>query len=397
MLTLIIISIFVVTSLFLRFNGGIAKPSSVLPLYFLCTVVVGFFGFNVFSFAYGMPFELGDKLPLKNFEIAGLNILIAILSYSLGSLVINRKRRNDFIVKKTYKYGLASSVFLIFLPAFFLISSYGLDLIYRYDYIPENIGIFKFLGKVTLVLLLFNLRNITKSNQLILFVYTLYTVILIGYASRMLALLPIVNLISSIDQNKRYPLTKTILSAFLTWFFVVIVIELRKLDIHGIVPYFQHLLLNGIDFSFGKFGINYLTSFTYSLTAYLVDNIETNFEFFMISIDPRFGFHSGWLEIKDQLRVNKYVPYNGLSELAAMGYWILSIYFFISGLLIKWIENSLRKIELGNVVVFAFAGLFTIEIAQYNLRSATRLIYYLLVVYIMYLIIKNLINMLPKK
>ena len=117
----------------------------------------------------------------------------------------------------------------------------------------------------------------------------------------MLALLPIVNLISSIDQNKRYPLTKTILSAFLTWFFVVIVIELRKLDIHGIVPYFQHLLLNGIDFSFGKFGINYLTSFTYSLTAYLVDNIETNFEFFMISIDPRFGFHSGWLEIKDQL------------------------------------------------------------------------------------------------
>ena len=79
-----------------------------------------------------------------------------------------------------------------------------------------------------------------------------------------------------------------------------------------------------------------------------------------------------------------------------MGYWILSIYFFISGLLIKWIENSLRKIELGNVVVFAFAGLFTIEIAQYNLRSATRLIYYLLVVYIMYLIIKNLINMLPK-
>jgi len=83
-----------------------------------------------------------------------------------------------------------------------------------------------------------------------------------------------------------------------------------------------------------------------------------------------FGNIAGWPEIKDGLRVNRYVPYNGLSELATTGYGVLAMYFISVGFLLKGMERYFYRSFLGIMVVMCISGLFTVEILQYNLNNA---------------------------
>lgn len=374
---------------FTFYNGGFLRPTSFLPLYFAFTLTIGILGFNVYDFAYGMPFKLGDSLGIEAFETAALIIFISIIGYSIGCSVMHRKGiRVNLSVRKIKKKdrSLFVKIFYISFPAYLLLTSYGIpELISRQNYIPDNIQAFKFMGLLMMLLLVINLREITQSKILISLTYAVYTVILFGYATRWLALLPLANLLSLMLYDRTKPLGLfTILTSILLCFLAnVVVIQIRSIGVHGIVPYFNHLYSNGIEFELLVIALNYITAFSYSLTAYLSTTISYSAEYFWISINPMLGSMAGWPEIADELRVNKFVPYNAISELAAMGYGVLFAYFFIAGATLKVIENKFLTINIFcTIFVFVTVGLLATQLFQYNLRSATRGIYYLLLFYL---------------
>jgi hypothetical protein len=362
---------------------------------------VGVFGFHIFEFAYGMPFGLGDNLSIQDYEEAGLIIFISTLSYCLGSMMWGKSRTLNLGAPSGTQYRPVSPVLsfsYVLTPAVLLVSSYGGDLFLRTEYIPENISILKTLGKITLFLMLFQLRSMVKSEILIFFVYALYFFILIGYGSRMLALLPLINLVSLImNSNRRSGLIQLSLHVLLCILFIIIAIQGRRLSVHGLVPYLSDIFTNGVDLNIALFAVNYVTSYSYSLTAFLTSEINYSTSYFYTSISPMFGNMAGWPEIKDALRVNTYVPYNGLSELAAIGYGVLAMYFISVGFLFKGMERYFYGNFFALMVVMCLSCLFTVEILQYNLRSATRLLYYSVILLFLYSIFLGVKAFLPKK
>jgi hypothetical protein len=168
---------------------------------------------------------------------------------------------------------------------------------------------------------------------------------------------------------------------------------------HGIIPYISEILNTGVELDLFFLALNILTSFSYSLTAYLSANIEYTYEYFIVSINPALGSMVGWDELSTNLRVNKYVPYNGLSELTAIGFGAMFSYFFIAGFLLKFMEIRMSQIGLiGYAFTFCICALFSVEILQYNLRSSTRTLYYGIFIFIVFLFYKKHLSVLiPKK
>ena len=389
---------------FLRFNGGAFKATSFPPLFFTLSLLVGVLGFNVFNFAYGMPFEFGDSLPYENFISSSYSFFTAILAFSAGCtfylLVTNSKTKEKVLIFK--RVSPFTNIFIILIPAFFLISAYGFSsILSRIEYIPEEtIRSFKFLGRLSAILMLLFLHRLTSSKLTIFFVYLLYFFIFFGYASRTLALLPLCYLVSfNLFRNDKGGIIKYILLPILSIAFASIALQLRSLDMHGIIPYFLEILNSGVQLDLFFLALNYLTSFSYSLTAYLSSNINYSYEYFLVSIHPALGSMVGWDELSTSLRVNKFVPYNGLSELSAMGLGVTFSYFFISGLLLKFMEVRMSQIGLlGYAFAFCICALFSMEIMQYNLRSATRTLYYGMFLFIAFFIYKEyFLILLPKK
>lgn len=403
MLYLLSIFSLVIAYVFLRFNGGAFKATSFPPLFFSLSLLVGVLGFNVFDFAYGMPFEFGDSLPYKDFISSTYSFFTAIIAFSAGCsvylLFTNSKNQEQARVLKSVSP--LTNIFIILIPSLFLIASYGFEnILSRDEYIPDNIGAFKFLGRLFAILMLLFLHRLTSSKFTILLVYLLYFLIFFGYASRTLALLPLCYAVSyNLFRNDKRSIFRYILLAILSIALASIAIQLRRLDMHGIIPYFSEILSNGIELDLFFLALNYLTSFSYSLTAYLSSNINYSNEYFLVSINPALGSMVGWEELSTSLRINKFVPYNGLSELSAMGLGVTFCYFFISGLLLKFMEVKMSQIGLvGYAFAFCVCALFAMEIMQYNLRSATRTLYYGMFLFIAFLIYKKyFLILLPKK
>lgn len=390
--------------IFIKFNGGAFKPTSFIPLFFSITLFIGILGFNVFDFAYGMPFKLGDTLSDKEFLSASYSFSIAIMAFSAGCSLwlIGAKKNTKTQVKFYKKITPLTVIFLILMPAFFLIMSYGIsDILSRVEYIPENrIGSFFFIGRVLAILMLIFLHRLTSSKFIVLLVYLLYFLIFFGAASRNMALLPICYAVSFyLYRNDRGSILKYVFLAIWSIASVTLALQIRNLDMHGIIPYFSYILAYGIELDLFILALNILTSFSYSLTAHLSSNIEYTYEYFIISIHPGTGGMVGWNELSPNLRVNKFVPYNGLSELSAMGYGITFCYFFIAGFLLKFMEVRMSKLGLiWFAFTFCICVIFCTEILQYNLRSATRNLYYAIIISVAALFYNNYLRILfPKK
>jgi hypothetical protein len=106
---------------------------------------------------------------------------------------------------------------------------------------------------------------------------------------------------------------------------------------------------------------------------------------FATSVSPLPSSLNGWHSLAQLLRVNGFTPFNGLGELAAHG-WPFLIGFAVSvGLMLPVMERSIRDIEgplrvVGMALLVALVVMFSVIMLQYNLRSGTRLLYYLAIV-----------------
>lgn len=160
---------------------------------------------------------------------------------------------------------------------------------------------------------------------------------------------------------------------------------LRNLPNHGLVPaigYLEH----EPNLVFGSH--NPINNFLFGapLTLYVAHNIQSlPFNDTVTAISPMPSRFNDWSQIAPHLRLNIYTPYSALGELLNHG-WVFFVLLMGSfGVAFTLAERlALRRSGLvgglSQMVVLGASALFVVESTEYNLRSVSRLVYYVAVV-----------------
>jgi hypothetical protein len=105
--------------------------------------------------------------------------------------------------------------------------------------------------------------------------------------------------------------------------------------------------------------------------------------YFLTSINPLPGAFTDWASVYPELGLNRATPFSALGELAAYGWPILVSYLLAVGFLLSFaqrINSSLPPAArtMVSVATGAMTVLLGLDLLQYNLRSGTRLVWYVI-------------------
>lgn len=389
----VLISVLIFISYILNRRIGIA--AKIFVGYFSLQLIIGRFGMTVFSYADDLIFDLSVNVTTQQHNAAALSILTAILFFILGYQKYNlyapkssslRVAPSESIGKSGFPgppeqhanainlilNGLLSSAVVVYFLSY---PDYGL--FSREEYLPQTID--RTMKGVSGLLILISyscLALLGRSTSLNILWFFVISVLFISAASRSV-LFPVVGiLLAALIRGERYMVPKTMFWSGVVLLELMAVIYFRGLDSHGFLEYFKNEhLVQVFDVGFVGFIFNYIFSVSYAVTANLA-GMDYTYSNFLISIDPRLGFMVGWPNISDSLRINPYAPFNTMSELAAVGWLYLACYYAAAGRVFGYCSRRLSGHRVLSIVVIILAFLFTIISAQYNLRSATRILYY---------------------
>jgi hypothetical protein len=212
-----------------------------------------------------------------------------------------------------------------------------------------------------------------------------YTALLFSMGTRAFSLIPVLVALGMLaaDPSSKWLRVAVLFAALASIVLLQTPLALRGSSEHGLIPYITRLF----DGSPGAPGLDSAVSnilFSYALTgavAYHAPPIA--WSWFLISIDPRPGQFTDWYAIEPLLRVNAFTPDNALGELANHGLWMIVGSFLVVGAFFAYLDGRIRQLlstgpALGGLLLFALAGFFVLETLQYNLRSSSRIIYYLI-------------------
>lgn len=172
---------------------------------------------------------------------------------------------------------------------------------------------------------------------------------------------------------------------------------LRSMRYQGLLA----ITTNVLDIFTVDFYLNYLDltilfikniTFGLPLTGYIKNIDPIPIENLVISINPLPSFIAlpwiqSWSDVRMELRLSRFVPFNALGELSNYGLIWFSLYYLVVGIIATWVDIGTRiQIflekkafgKIGYFVACALLGLFSITSTQYNLRSSTRMVYYAL-------------------
>lgn len=265
----------------------------------------------------------------------------------------------------------------------------GVDnLLSRANYIENtNQGtFFGALGVVTLigiVALGFLLRQQRGGYRLIpAAAFALELTILFSLGSRQFALAPLALALGAyLFRPDRTGRNLLILATVVSVLLLPIPLHLRGLSSHGFVNYFPELSSVSYGWSAIRESIGNVTQGfpVTGLTAYR--SSEVGLDKVLISINPAPGSIAGWYDINSQLRLGKYFPFSGIGELWSSGAMTASVLFFLAGVAIGHFDRRIRELVIGGrqvaaLAIFGMVVLSGILLTQYNLRNATRPLWY---------------------
>jgi hypothetical protein len=212
----------------------------------------------------------------------------------------------------------------------------------------------------------------------------LYALVAIAAATRALALLaPAYYLMARLSGVRQRTLT-FVVCAILTVAGLSLPVHLRSLSSHGFAPYGRAILENPISL----FSIDLPTVVSNVLIAFPLCNFVSSLVLpsgsLAASINPLPGQYSGWDLFVSNLRLNYYVPYSAIGESGAHGQLFLTAYYVIAGIIFARAWLSAGRMHgwrpwVVRIATLGLSGLFAVQSLQYNLRSVTRLEYYLVV------------------
>lgn len=217
-----------------------------------------------------------------------------------------------------------------------------------------------------------------------------WSMVLFSIGTRHLALVPglilLGRLLAVSDQSRRVGVFKVAAVISATTVLLQLPLVLRgTFGGVGLRPFTKRLIADPIIlFDFAPQSVAGNVLFGVPLTGFVAESADLDRSDFWTSISPMPSFLTDWPVLSNRLRVNNYTPYSGLGELGAHGWLALLSYAALVGFalaivhrIISGLPDRVRPTAL--VLSIALTVLFSIDMLQYNLRSATRLMWYLLV------------------
>ncbi|UKA62100.1 hypothetical protein [Arthrobacter sp. FW306-04-A] len=286
----------------------------------------------------------------------------------------------------------AVTVLLSAVPLLVIVADIGIpDILLRDSYLFASQGSFtgsigtSLAAGMIVVLGYFFGSTSGPKRALVLVLFLGYATVLFSMGSRRLALIPILFAVGSfVARNSRITRFGVVVGAGLTALLLPLSLTFRASLTHGVIPYFESAAtFRFADADWWASINNVLVSFPIiGATAY--GNLTIYASDLWISLNPISGDSAGWYEIAPRLRLNAYTPTAGIGELANVG-WVPVVLFAIAlGALLSWVEIAVRRHLLGGSRIFAalligLTGFFALQMVQYNLRSAVRMLVYLVV------------------
>ena len=162
-----------------------------------------------------------------------------------------------------------------------------------------------------------------------------------------------------------------------------IIVFFRGLAFHGLIPHLENI--SKFDWTLWT---NWITtnvaSYSFNVTGYagaLAPKIPN--QFFWISINPLPGSLTKWYSVASELRFNYFTPFTGLGELMNYGFKFnlgyLAIFGTSIGILTAYISRGDLKSSKLLAVAIGLLFITDIYLMQYNLRSANRFLFLLLI------------------
>jgi hypothetical protein len=227
-------------------------------------------------------------------------------------------------------------------------------------------------------------------------IVALYFVLTFSRGSRLLGLFPLILLVCLLGQRRlrgglAFRPWGALGAVVATIYCLSIPLALRSSSGGaGLMPFIKHaasepstVLVPKVGAIFGN------VLFSVPLTGGVASTGQNyGFHALTVSINPLPGGLIGWPALAIKLRVNAYTPYNALGELQIQGVATLMLYFLIVGVIISRLQQIATRLPAIRRLTFQVASgglilLYSISLLQYNLRSATREIWYLLFVMIL--------------
>jgi hypothetical protein len=341
--------------------------------------------------------SIGVILPANYFDKTFSMFCLAVMSVVFGASILKNenKRSLDLDTNADYKNLVSSNVstyLLSLVPFFGALFGFSLpQLLARDNHLTtQQFPIFARFSLAASIIALGVLSSWTRQQtKLLRFLgllgISLYTMLYFSLSSRFLTFIPIC--IAFVYHNKSSKFSALILgtvTAISTLFFYMLPLYLRSLKSHGFESYvtnIQNITFAGTDFEAAfqnfvfSFDVNGLTAF--SLQKFPLYDL-------LVEVSPLPGDLAGWYEISESHRLNSATPAAAIGEAMNYGFFYFILIFIIIGLVLGYMqrkaENFQGKVRLySSIILTSGATYFAVLCLQYNLRSAIRILYYLLI------------------
>ncbi|WP_415906479.1 hypothetical protein ACMXYX_03360 [Neptuniibacter sp. QD72_48] len=264
-------------------------------------------------------------------------------------------------------------VFFVFAGSGYIESSIGYD---------TEASVFRSLGHTSGILFMLvagYAYSLKTSNKLYLILGFVVVVAYLSKGSRVGAIGPFLFYLGVYlaDPNKRLGLC---FSAILVPLLMVFPLYIRE------GYYFGLMNLVGTFFSFDFWAYNYfeylfrvIGNFSSSFFIFSDSLILVNEKFgvgdLFVSFDPRSGFSSGWTQVFEEYRVNSFIPFSSLAEMAGVSLLLCAVYYFLLGGVVGFLDKNINRGVYIYYLVFPSVFMYMILMHQYNLRSVNRFLY----------------------
>lgn len=216
----------------------------------------------------------------------------------------------------------------------------------------------------------------------------IHTIVLFELATRRLAAIPILVALGWIvARPSRNRSGRTLVVALIASLLLLqLPLVLRSQESHGLIPYAKVLVGQGSGASRSPASALGNVTITFPITQQIAFHAPPlPIKDFWQSVNPLPGSLIGWYDTEPNHRLNATTPYSATGELANYGSGLFISYFLVAGGVLGYADRRIRALmadgrHLWALALLATGLLFTVVSLQYNTRTGTRLLYYLLAV-----------------
>ncbi|KDE41137.1 polymerase [Nitrincola lacisaponensis] len=367
-----------------------------LPVFYLFIVLYSFFGVYVFDFGKNVPFQLYRDTYSEGFFFVLWGYVFASLSFIVGALLVKFLAVNK---EKVILYNYFSKprvlnvyIVILFFMMFIVVMHMGMGvshIYYRDGYVIDNesgSAVFRLLQVVLLPVVAVTLA-LTKKKKLGFFLFLILYIYVLGLSSRYSMVVPVFYYFGLIYRNNNYSVLGLVVVALVSLLSLLASVSFRDNIQQGVFPNLYSLVMLDFNYELFMYSLNYIFSYSVIAATYVVENHVGDGLSFIYSITPVPSMYIDVQYLTSSQKINEHAPFPAISILLLSGYHYLILYYIFSGMIWMFVLRFFHKKSLvGYMVVTCLFILFVVLATQYNLRSVTRLVYYSIFLYLIFII-----------